>query len=201
VNRLQAAALVNDAMTLQDALALHYRNHGLPADGGASDSWFVVRVGPIGIPLPNPPARQRAVFLHDINHIITGYNTKLTDGELAIAAFEVGAGCGPFWIAWYLNLALFGLGLLMRPRLVLRAFLRGRRTASLYHDPPSHSALSTLTVSEIRRRVKLDDLAGLEPRSGDYAAFVPWAAAAMLTFLAPSVFVAGALWWVWRAFL
>jgi hypothetical protein len=199
VNRLQAAAPVNDALTLQDALALHYRSHGLPADGGANDSWFVVRVGPVGIPLPNPPARRRAVLFHDINHIITGYNTHLTDGELAIAAFEVGAGCGRFWIAWYLNLALFGMGLLIRPRLVLRAFLRGTRTASLYHDPPSHSALSTLTVSEIRRRVKLDDLAGLEPRSGDYAAFVPWAAAALATFHAPLVLVAGALWLAWSA--
>jgi len=83
-----------DATLIRDALAHHYVAHGLPLDGGASNPWFNMRIGPLTLRLPNPPARRRAVVMHDINHLVTGYNTTFSEGEMAIAAFEVGAGCG-----------------------------------------------------------------------------------------------------------
>ena len=58
-------------MTVADALALYYVNAGLPTDGGAQVKWFRVQVGPLAIPLPNPPARLLLVgnqcpHLHDL---------------------------------------------------------------------------------------------------------------------------------------
>jgi hypothetical protein len=122
----------DDTLTVGDALNHLYVKHQLPEDGGEREAWFHVKMGPVSIPLPNPPARQRAVFIHDVNHVLTGYNARLTDGEMSIAAFEVGAGCGRVWIAWFLNLTLMALGAIMRPRLVFRAFVRaGKREASM----------------------------------------------------------------------
>ena len=89
-------ATTGDPRLLRDALAQHYVNHGLPADGGAHEPYWRLRAGPLAIPIPNPPARQRVLFYHDANHVLTGYNTVFTEGEMTIAAFELGNGCGPY---------------------------------------------------------------------------------------------------------
>lgn len=148
--------MTTDALTLDVALQQLYRDHDLPADGGESARWFHVRIGPVTIPLPNPPARQRAVFIHDANHVLTGYNARFSDGEMSIGAFEVGAGCGAVWVAWLLNLSLLALGAVLRPRLVLRGLARGRRTVSLYTRPESRDALRRMSVAELRRLIQLD---------------------------------------------
>jgi hypothetical protein len=169
-----------------DALTHHYVAHGLPPDGGESDPWFRVKIGPIALRLPNPPARRRAVFFHDVNHVVTGYNTFFSDGEMAIAAFEVGSGCGPFAIVWYINLSMFGLGLIVTPQRVFRAFLRGRHAASIYHRSDSKEALSALTVDELRSQLRLerpDPAAGLS----DWLAFTTWGLAALAVMAAPFV--------------
>lgn len=44
----------------------------------------------------------------------TGYNTTFSEGEVAIAAFEVGAGCGHVAIVWFLNLCAFAIGFVSR---------------------------------------------------------------------------------------
>src|SRR5262245_48177473 len=138
-----------DSVTVREALAAHYSAHGLPVDGGAADRWFHVRLGRISIRLPNPPARRRAVFFHDVNHVVTGYNTVFSDGEMAIAAFEIGAGCGRFAVAWFFNLPMFALGLVATPHAVFRAFVRGRHSSSIYHDPLPSSVLAPQTVGEV----------------------------------------------------
>jgi len=40
-----------DATLIRDALAHHYVAHGLPLDGGASNPWFNVRIGPLTLPV------------------------------------------------------------------------------------------------------------------------------------------------------
>ena len=136
-------------MSLGDALARHYVDHGLPADGGEREPWFRVRIGRLTIRLPNPPARQRAVFFHDVNHILTGYNTTFSDGEMVIAGFELGAGCGPFWIAWLINLGMFAFGLVACPRAMFDAFVRGQRASSIYQRAEDRATLSGMTVGAV----------------------------------------------------
>jgi hypothetical protein len=96
------------------------------------------------------------VFIHDVNHVLTGYNAVFSDGEMSIAAFEVGAGCGRVWVAWLLNLSLMALGVIVRPGLVLRAFVRGRRSESLYTRDESRPALRRMRVADLRRLIRLD---------------------------------------------
>ena len=106
----------SDSMMVGDALAAYWVAHELPPDGGAADPVFHVRIGPFTVPLPNPPGRRRAVVFHDVNHLVTGYNTTFSQGEMIIAGFEVGARCGPYSIVWYINLGMMALGILFRPR-------------------------------------------------------------------------------------
>jgi hypothetical protein len=181
-----------DSAVVGDALVRHYATHGLPTDGGASDPWFCVRIGPLTLRLPNPPARRRAVFFHDVNHIVTGYNTTFSDGEMTIAAFEVGSGCGPFWIAWFINLTMFALGLFVCPRAVVRAFVRGRRTASIYHRQEDRSTIAAMSVTELRTLLRLDPMPPAA-RFVDRLSFAAWAIVAVVVIVAPLLALTAAL--------
>jgi hypothetical protein len=187
---------LDESRTIGEALTRHYTTHGLPPDGGESAPWFRVHIGPLVIPLPNPPARQRAVFFHDVNHVLTGYNTVFSDGELAIAAFEVGAGCGRYVIAWYINLCLMALGVFIKPRLVFTAFVRGRGCSSTYERPEDRSVLRGKTVVELRRLVGVDAAVDAHPERWR-APFVAWTVVAWLTMLATAALPVAVVWGAW----
>lgn len=179
-----AAPHPSESTQVGDALAAHYVVHHLPADGGATNPWFRVRIGRFTVRLPNPPARRRAVLFHDVNHVVTGYNTTFSDGEVVIAGFEVGAGCGPFWIVWYINLSMLALGLALRPRDVFAGFVRGRRSSSIYRCRTDPTRLAGMSVGRVRALLELDR----EPPNvtiADRLAFAAWAIVAVAVLLGP----------------
>jgi hypothetical protein len=92
-----------------------------------------------------------------VNHVLTGYNTVFSDGEMSIAAFEVAAGCGWSWVAWFLNISLMVVGIVVRPRLIYRGFMRGRRSGSIYHRTEDRATLARMTVGEVRTLVAIAD--------------------------------------------
>jgi hypothetical protein len=184
---------VQDSMTIGDALARHYAAHGLPADGGEGEPWFRVRVGPLTFRLPNPPARQRAVFFHDVNHILTGYNTLFSDGEMVIAGFEVGSGCGRFSIAWFINLVMMAFGLVLRPRALFAAFVRGRRCSSIYHRQEGRAELRTKTVGDLKNILALDQ-AVAKGDAGDRMHFLAWAVISWVVTLGAAAAAVAAAW-------
>ena len=184
-----------DSTTVAEALARHYAEHGLPSDGGESERWFHMRIGPLVLPLPNPPARRRVVLYHDVNHILTGYNTVFSEGEMAIAGYELGSGCGPFWIAWLINLGAFALGLVVCPQPMFKAFLRGRRAASVYRCEDT-TLLREMAVTD------LSTILGIvhdtpEARISDRLTFLMWSLVAG-TFVAIPVLAGFAAWTIVR---
>lgn len=181
--------MTESTITLGTALARYYEAHGLPSDGGASAATFHVRLGPVSFRLPNPPARRRAVFFHDANHILTGYNTTFSEGEMEIAAFEIGAGCGPFAIAWAINITVTGLGLIVAPRKTFAAFVRGRHSASIYAVRDDRDALAGLSVEALRTKVAVAP-AGTKATVYDSQAFGAFAFLALGTWIIPVLLVA-----------
>jgi hypothetical protein len=117
-------------ITLREALQNHLAEQGFPPDGGLSEKWGVVRIGPIPVCIPNIKARRRATPIHDLNHLLSGYGHDAM-GEAEIGAFELGGGCKTFWVAWMLNWGALLLGI-TRPKRLFAAFVRGRRTGNLY---------------------------------------------------------------------
>ncbi|MCA9599858.1 MAG: hypothetical protein KC776_41415 [Myxococcales bacterium] len=109
----------------------YFRSNGFGEDGGYSAAWVDFKLGPIPFPFPNSPARRKAVPYHDLHHLLTGYGTDFLS-ELEISAWEIGAGCKNVWIAWHLNLSGMATGAALIPRRVFRAFVRGRRSETLY---------------------------------------------------------------------
>lgn len=145
---------------------------------GYDDRWVRLRVGRRTLPVfPNTRARVAAVRIHDLHHLVTGYDTTWT-GEGEISAFELASGCGPYYAAWMLNLGGFGIGCWLSPRRMWRAFLRGRHSKNLYCEGYDPARLAQC-LGEVRRELALDRPV---PRASarDVAAFCGWVTLGLL---------------------
>ena len=131
-------------LTMAAVLEEHLRGSGLPPDAGESERFAVVKIGPMPYPIPNTRSRKRAVRIHDLNHIVSGYHTD-REGELEISAWELASGgCRDYGAAWVLDLAGLLAGLFVCPGRTVRAFMRGRHQQNLY--PYAPDALLTMDV-------------------------------------------------------
>jgi hypothetical protein len=164
-------------ITMKDARDDYYRSNGFGDDGGDSLDWVPLTIWRFTIKIPNSKARKKAVKIHDLHHVLTGYQTNLR-GESEIAAWELASGCRRMPAAFVLNVFALAIGALIAPRLVLRAWARGRATKNLYsHD--TVDALLPLDVAGVRASLGLD-VPAPSPRIADIATFVPTALLALL---------------------
>ena len=177
------------ALTVRDARAQYFAANGFD-EGGYDSRWVKLQAGSIPLFLPNTAARSRAVRLHDVHHVVTEYDTTWM-GEAEIAAWEIASGCAHHYAAWLLNLSAFAIGLLIAPRAVLRAFLRGRHSRDLYRVTLDDALLAE-PVQAVRHRLGLDEVSSV-PTVRDYVAFATWALATVLPALATLVLVVPSL--------
>lgn len=193
-----AEGFYQPSATMKEARDEYFRVNGFGETGGYEDAWVDFKLGPLPCPFPNTKSRIKAVKVHDLHHILTGYRTDVT-GEFEISAWELGAGCKGFAAAWYLNLAGMTTGLLVAPRRVFRAFVRGRRADSLYGRDLEQ--MLGQTVAQMRAATNVDE--GVpSATAGDIARFlgfvaigapVAWVSFALAIFIAPVGILAGLL--------
>jgi hypothetical protein len=171
----------DESMTMLDARRRYFDDNGF--DDSYGERWVKLKAGPIPLYFPNAEGRRRAVKLHDLHHIVTGYQTTWT-GESEIGAWEIASGCGHFTWAWGLNLSALAIGLFVAPGAAFRAFVRGRHTANLYHHGEFRDAILGRSVGELRRDLRLDQPAPTA-RAADVVAFGGWSLAALALQFAP----------------
>jgi len=144
--------------TVGNARAEYFARNGF-STAAYEDTWAHVRLFGIPIAFPNVRSRRRAIRFHDIHHLVTGYGTD-PRGEAEIGAWEIAATFPDrglqFAAAWLLNTVMFALGLVLAPRRVYRAFVRGRHCTSLYRIGWS-DALLDRDVDELRRELGLGE--------------------------------------------
>jgi hypothetical protein len=99
---------------------------------------------------PNFRWRRAAIQHHHLHHVLTGYACNVT-GELEMAAWEFAAGRFPHWGATLFCLPLVAAGAVLAPRRSFAAFVRGRRSCSLYGRALNETLLRT-PLEELRRR-------------------------------------------------
>lgn len=181
-----------DSLSVAAARDVYFANNGFTA-ASYTDPWVKLSIGPIPFAFPNTAGRKAAVKLHDLHHVATGYATTWT-GEGEIGSWELAAGCGRHWAAWWLNTSVLATGLALSPRRMFRAFVRGRHSKSLYHREFGDDLLQ-MTVGDLRSKLGLDR----EPpraRGSDVAAFVGWVGIALGLTAAMLVPFALLLWWL-----
>jgi len=143
-----------DDLTLRNARARYFESAGLD-DGGYTDSWVIFRVAGVPIAaLPNTAQRIRSVRLHDIHHVLTGYDTSWT-GEAEIAAWELASGCADHAAAWFFNFSAALIGVFIAPRALWTAAVRGRAQQNLYAGEWDEAILDR-RLGELRRDLRID---------------------------------------------
>jgi len=162
----------DDSLVVRDARTEFFRVAGLPGDGGYSARFVHFRIGILSFALPNSAARRKAVPLHDLHHLATGYDTSWT-GEAEIAAWELASGCSSYRAAWLLNLLAFPLGLLIAPLRTWRAFQWGRVCGNLYDSQWDENWLDASLGS--LRALLLRDAGARSFRGGDVLLFLLYA--------------------------
>lgn len=189
-------------LTLGEARARMFELGGLGDDGGYNDAWVKMKLWRIPLAFPNTEGRRQAVRFHDLHHVLTEYPTTWR-GEFEIAAWEIAGGVRRFWAGWLLDMLGFACGLVVFPRAVYRAFVRGRHSTNLYGDVWDESILGR-RVGVVRRRLKLDVEEARTTRD-DRAAFAVWAAASAAAYVATGavmlapVFALAAVLWLYFA--
>jgi hypothetical protein len=186
--------------TVAAARQTYFDRYGL-GDGGYEANWVYIKLGSLPVVFPNTPARKRNVRAHDLHHLATGYNAVLSQGEIDVSAFELSCGgCRTFLFGWMVICGLFVLGLVVRPRPLFRAFMRGRGARNLFQTPVG-SRYDAMTVAELRRFLGVRD--GLRLAGGaDVGMFAVWSAISILvTALSATAFtapIALGVWWIAR---
>jgi hypothetical protein len=118
-------------VSLQDELASFYKRNGFGEVVGGRLT-VPVYTGCMLVPLPNIETRRRFLKYHDLHHLVTGYSVgRIGEGE--VSAWELGTGSA--FVSptlGIMNLIALSTGLVLEPRRMWRAFLRGCASRNLY---------------------------------------------------------------------
>jgi hypothetical protein len=139
-------------LSVRAARARYFADNGFGDEGGYHDAWVIfATLGPLKLGFPNTPGRRRAIRLHDLHHLVTGYQTDFV-GEAEIGAWELAGGCGSFTAAWVLNTLALPIAALRAPARARRAWARGARARTLY-DAPFDEALLERSLGDLRAQL------------------------------------------------
>ncbi len=170
--------------TIQQQLNEFYQINNFGEEGGANATWAWFQFGAISLPLYNFKQRRELIWVHDLNHLVTGYDTTWR-GESSVSAWEAatgGWGTNPVWI---LILSAFGIGLVLYPTTTFRAFIRGRYTQGPVNLKIPKKQLIQLTINELRQKLNLTNEPIHKATSNDIMSFVGWGFISLALIFAP----------------
>jgi len=136
-------------VTVADALEAFRAANNIPAREGA---FWICRVGPLLLKLPNFSWRRKAIPAHDIHHVLTGTPCTM-QGECSMAAWEFGAGRMPHWGAALFCLPLAVAGAIFSPRQTWLAYRDGRQSRTL-HDASTLEPILSMPLAQARHAIR-----------------------------------------------
>lgn len=151
---------MDTSLTLGAARAAYYQANDFGDDGGDALKWVPLKILGLTLKIPNTDGRRRAVKIHDLHHVVTGFQTDLR-GEAEIGAWELASGCLRWPAATVLNLFALAIGLVLAPHRMVKAWSLGRRTKNLYAEDGVDHLLGR-RVDDVRASLHL---AGPRPRA------------------------------------
>lgn len=103
--------------------------------------------------LPNPGFLP----IHDLHHVVTGYQTGLV-GEAEISAYELRGGCGSLMIFILCVGAIF-FGMFVAPKRIWKAWRDSHGAQNLYRTDIPYESLLEMSVGDLRQHLGM-------PRNG-----------------------------------
>ena len=128
---------MGERLTTREALSEYFEREGIKTDDQNFEEWLRdnwLRMNLFGHRIPVKPLYgfKKALALHDVHHLLTGYDTTWT-GEFQVTAWEVGSGgCAPHILFWLKLVFTSLLGLVLMPTASWYAFARGRNQRNLF---------------------------------------------------------------------
>lgn len=178
----------SQATTVREALERHYRQAGLPRDGGLErPRWAPLPMA--WLKLPNFAWRRHALPVHDVHHVLLGYPCTPA-GEFQMAAWEFAAGRFRHPMATAFCLPLIGLGAVLQPRRSFTAFVRGRASQTLYASGLTPALLDS-PLEALRRAILPAE--AVRPVARDVWAYLAWVSASMVWMAIPALLLASVL--------
>jgi len=141
-------------MRVRDARDVYLAENGFTTAAYDSPSTSGSFLG-MAFSVPNPPSHQRAIRLHDLHHVATGFGTDHA-GEAEISAWQARRGlraAGMYVTAIVLGNAL--LGAVFAPRRTLAALRFASTGGSLFSMTIDYEALLERTVGELRQMLSI----------------------------------------------
>ena len=169
-------------MTIEKLLNEFYSKNGIPKDGGVDDSTFEFKAFGLKLILPNPKFRRKAVYIHDIQHVLHNCDTSWK-GESFIAGWEISTGMWRYFLLSFLSLWAMGYGLWQYPKSVFLGFKKGLNNKGIIDLPVSKSELMKMEYSELIKIIKKERVTKMEGMQ--WAEFMGWVLLSQLVFLFP----------------
>lgn len=143
-------------MRVRDALAVYLTENGFSADAYESPTTTGSLLGK-KFAVPNPPSHRRAIRVHDLHHVATGFGTDHAgEGELSAWQARRGLrGVGAYVVA--IVLMNTTVGLVFAPRRTLAAFKAAGTGRSLFDEEVEYEMLLDLSVGQLRAFLGLPD--------------------------------------------
>lgn len=177
-------------MTVEHALNDFYNQYGYGEEGGINNKWDMIKFGPIALPLPNLESRRKNIYLHDISHLVTGYDVSWK-GESSVSSWEIATGgWGRLYFPWLLTLWAMGVGVMLYPNRNYEAFQTGLRMKNALLSGLTKQEMYLLSLAELRVRLQRTE-SELVNRS-----YLVWASLSLLVWWSP-VLVGCLLYSVW----
>ncbi|MVM37934.1 hypothetical protein GO730_10580 [Spirosoma sp. HMF3257] len=166
-------------MNVEHALNAFYELHGYGEEGGINKKWDMIKFGPISLPLPNLESRRRNIYLHDINHLVTGYDTTWK-GEASVTSWEIATGgWGNIYFAWWLTLWGMAVGVMFYPKYSYNAFQAGLRMKSAFTSGLTKQEMYSLSIDQLKSRLHRTET------EINHRSYFLWASLSLLVWFAP----------------
>lgn len=142
-----------DSLTLAQARKEFFAKTGF-SESEYSSTIAKVKLGIVPIYFYNFKDRRSALAVHDVHHILTGYDTSLL-GEAQVSAWEIGSTSRKDLNWAYVYVALgFITGLVLDRDKTIKAYEKGLRCRNFYGKKLSPKMLSQ-TLGELRCKLGL----------------------------------------------
>lgn len=142
------------SMRVRDALAVYLAENGFTAEAYDSPTTSGSFLG-VKLRVPNPPSHQRAIRLHDLHHVATGFGTDHA-GEAEISVWQARRGllAAGAYVTSIVILSAFA-GVFLAPRRTLRAVRASTSGPSLFALTHDYESLLDRSVGDLRALLEI----------------------------------------------
>ena len=171
-------------MTVSEKLNEFYVLNNLDKDGGEDNPFFYLKFRFFSLKLPNSDFRKKAVYIHDIQHIL--FDCDVTwKGESFIAGWEIATKIWKHFPLGIMSLWAMGFSLFNYPKEVIRGYKTGLKYKGIIDTPISKEKILSMSINEVNNLILKET-----PAKFNWFSFSFWVLVSTSVFWAPVLLMA-----------